>query len=78
MSHEDIFNTVISVVHRTFTHQTDATIYNVAHRKILQVAISLEFILEQRYIPLVESYNQQHIFRWVRNNLNIISVQFQG
>ena len=30
---------------------------------------------EQWDTPLVESYNQQHVFIWVRNNLNLPSVQ---
>ena len=62
----------------TFARRTYATRYNLPNRKILQVETTLEFMQEQQDTPLVESYNQQQIFRRVRNHINIPSVHGQG
>ena len=78
MSHEDLLKPVRSFIHGTYTPRTAATEYHVPNRKILQVATTLQPIQEQRDIPLVESYNQQQIFRLVRTNLNLPSVQGHG
>ena len=77
MRHKDIFNSIISVVHLTFTPFTAVTRYIFPNKKILQVATKPEYIQEQWNTPLVESYNQQQIFRWVRNHLNLPLVQQQ-
>ena len=46
-------------------------------RKILEISSKLESIQEERDIPSVESDNQQNIYRWIRTNINIPSVQGQ-
>ena len=46
------------------------------NRKILETAIKLESVREEQENPLVESDNQQQIYRWVRTNLNL--PLFQG
>ena len=70
MSHEDIIKAVMSVINGTHTYRTAATRYHVPNSKILQVATTPEYIQEQWYTPLVESYDQQ-IFGWIRNHLNL-------
>ena len=59
MSHENIFNAIIYVFHRTFNLRTSETGYNVTNRNILQVQTTLEPIQEQRENNLLEYYNQQ-------------------
>ena len=54
-----------------------ASIYSVLNRKILDIATKMEYIQGEQDTPLVESDNQQHIFRWVRNNINLPLVQGQ-
>ena len=78
MSHEDVLNAVMSVVHGDFTHRTALTRYNFLNRKILQIATTLKSTQEQQDTPLAESYNQQQIFRLVIDNLNLPSFQGQG
>ena len=65
----------MSVIHGTYTPCKAATRYHVTNRNILQVSTTLESMQEQRDITLVESYNQQQIFRWVRNQIDLPSVQ---
>ena len=78
MWHKDSFNAVKPVVHGTFTPRTAAKRYNVPNGNILQVETRLEFLQEQLDTPLVKYYNQKQIFRWVRNYINLPSVQGQG
>ena len=78
MRHGDIFNAAMSVVHGTFSPRTAETRYNVPNRNILQVATELESTQEQCDTPLVEYYNKQHIFAWVRDNLRLPLVKGQG
>ena len=78
MSHEDLLKALTFVINGTHTHCTDAKIYHVPNRNILQVSTTLESIQEQWDNPLVESYNQQQIFLWVINHLNLPSVQGHG
>ena len=54
-----------------------ASRYSVLNRKILDIATKMEYIQEEQDTPLVEYDNQQHIFRWVRNNINLPLVQGQ-
>ena len=77
MSHEDILKALIFVVHRADTPHSAASRYSVLNRKILDLAIKLEFVQEEQDTPLLESDNQQQIFRWVRNNINLPLVQGQ-
>ena len=67
----------MSAIHGTYTPHTASKRHHYPNRKIFQVSTTMEYIQEQRDTPLVESYNQQHIFIWVRNNLNLPSVQGQ-
>ena len=78
MSHEYLLKYVISFIHVMYTPRTAATRYHVPNRNILQVSTTLEYIQEQWDTPLLESYNEKQIFRWVRNNLNLRSVQVSG
>ena len=38
---------------------------------MIELAIKTKYVKEERDTPLVESYNQQHVFIWARNNLNL-------
>ena len=78
ISHEDIFTALMSIIHGMSTPCTSAKKYYVPNRKTLEVSTTLEPTQEQWDTPLVESYNKQHIFRWVRNRLNLPSVQGHG
>ena len=69
MSHEDILKALIFVVHRADTPHSAASRYSVLNRKILDLAIKLEFVQEERDNIFVESDNKQHIYIWVRTNL---------
>ena len=75
MSHEDLFNSVIYVARGTRTPRTAAYRCHVPNRKILEVAIKLESIQEKCDAPLVESYNQQHVSRWIRYHFRLPLVQ---
>ena len=63
------------VTNGTHIYHTSTTIYNVPNRKILEIETTLEYIQKQWDTPLIESYNWQQIFIWVRNHLNLPSVQ---
>ena len=76
--HEDAFTAVMYFFHGISTPRTSATRYHVPNRKILQVATTLESTQEKGETLLVEYYNQQQIFIWVINNINILSVQGNG
>ena len=67
----------MSVVHVSDNPHADASIYSVSNSNILYIGIKLESIQEEQDTPLVESDNQQHIFRWFRNNINLPLVQGQ-
>ena len=69
MSHEDVLKAVMYVVHRSDTPCAAASRYSVSNRKILEIAIKLEFVQEERDNIFVESDNKQHIYIWVRTNL---------
>ena len=71
MRHEDILKAVMYVVHGSDTHHAAASRYSISNMKILDISIKLESIQEEQDTPLVESDNQQQIFRWVINNLNL-------
>ena len=76
-SHGHILKAVMYVVHRSDTLCDAASRYSVSYRRILDIATKLESIQEEQDTPLVESDNQQHIFRWFRNNINLPLVQGQ-
>ena len=63
MSHEDLLKYVMSVVHRSSTPRSDSSIYSALNRKILEIEIKLESVQEEQDTPLVESDNQQQIYR---------------
>ena len=67
----------MSVVHRSDPPRAAASRYSVSNIKILNIATKLESVQEEQDTPLVEFDNQQHIFIWVRNDLNLSSVQGQ-
>ena len=77
MIHEDPLKDKMSVIHLMYTPCKDATRYHDPNRNILQVATTLESILEQSGTTLVKIYNQQHKFRWVINHINLTLVQGQ-
>ena len=66
MSHEDLLKAVIYVFHGSDNPCAAASIYSVSNRKILDIATKLGSVQEEHDTPLVESDNQQQIFRWVR------------
>ena len=78
MSHDDLFYDVMSIIHGDYNPCTAATAYHVPNRKIIQLETTLDYIQLQQDTPLVETYNQQEIFRWVRNHLNLPLDQGQG
>ena len=78
MSHEDLLKDLMSVIQETYNPDSAATRYHVTSRKFLQLATTLEYLQEQRNTPLVETYNQQQIFIWVKNHINLLLVQGQG
>ena len=53
----------MSVVQGSDTPCAAASIYSVLNRKILAIATKMEYIQEEHDTPLVESDNQQNIFR---------------
>ena len=67
------------VVHGSDTPCTAASRYIVSNRKIIEIAIILESVKEERDTPLVESDKQQYIYIyiWVITNLKLPSVQGQ-
>ena len=69
MSHEDVLKSAIYVVHGSNAPRAAASRYSVSNRKILEIAIKLEFVQEERDNIFVESDNKQHIYIWVRTNL---------
>ena len=75
MSHEDLFNAVMSVAHGTSTPRAAASRYHVTNRNILEVEINLESIREQWDTPLAESYKQQQMSSRVRSHLRLPLVQ---
>ena len=66
MSHEDLLKAVMYVVHGSDNPCAAASRYSVSNRKILDIATKLGSVQEEQDTPLVESDNQQQIFRWVR------------
>ena len=68
----------MSVVHSLYNPRDSASRYSVLNGKILEVAIKPKSVQEEQDTTLVYSYNQQHIFRWIRNNLNIPLLQVHG
>ena len=65
------------MVHGSDTPRDAESRYIVSNSKILDVAITLEYIQDEKDTHLVESDNQQHIFIWVINNFNLPSGQGQ-
>ena len=66
MSHKDLLKAVMYVVHGSDNPCAAASRYSVSNRKILNIATKLGYVQEEQDTTLVESGNQQHIFRWVR------------
>ena len=66
MSHEYILKAVMYVVNGSDTPCAAASRYSVSNGKILDIATKLGSVQEEQETPLVESDNQQQIFRWVR------------
>ena len=64
-----VLNSVIEILLIKISTIQASPLYKVPYRKILHVTIALESIQEQRFTPLVESDNQQQIYRWVRKYL---------
>ena len=62
ISHEYIFTDLMTIIHGMYTPHKATTRYHVSNRNILQVATTLKSTQELRGIPMVESYNQKHIF----------------
>ena len=77
MSHENLLKSIISVVHGSETPHATTSRYIVLNRKILGISNKMVSVQEEQDTPLVESDNHQQIFIWVRNNLNLLSVQGQ-
>ena len=77
MIHGDLLKASMSVVHISETPNDIASRDIVLNRKILDIATKLEYVQEELDTPLVEYDNQQQIFRWFRNILNLPSVQDQ-
>ena len=77
MINEDLIKYVIYVVHGSDTPRAAASRYIVLNRNTLHIATKLESVQEEQDTSLVESKNQQEIFRWVRNVINLFSVQGQ-
>ena len=61
MSNQDLFEDIMSVVHRTSTPHVAASRYSGPNSNILDVAITLESVQKGWDTPLVESHNQQQI-----------------
>ena len=78
MINSDIFKALIPLVQRSDTPRAASSRYSVLNGGVPQVVTILESTQEQRETPLIESYNQQQIFIWVRNNLKNPSVQGHG
>ena len=76
-SHEDLPKAVMYVVHISDTPRAAASRCSVSNRKIIEIAIKLEYVKEERDTPLVESENQQQIYIWFITNPNLPSVQGQ-
>ena len=77
MIDEDIIQSIISVVHGSDTPRTSTSRYSVLSRNTLHIGTKLECVQEEEDTLLLESKNQQHIFRCVRNVINLFSVQGQ-
>ena len=77
MNHDDLLKSVIYVVPSSDTPCADTSIYSVFNRKIPEITIKLGSVQEERDIPLLEYETQQQIYRWVRTNINLPSVQGQ-
>ena len=77
MIDEDLIKSVISVVHGSDTPCSAASRYSVLNRNTLHISTKLESVQEEQDTSLVEFNNQQQIFRWVRNVINIFLVQGQ-
>ena len=59
MSHEDIFQAVMSLVRGSDTPSDAASRYNVLNREILEIDIKQESVQEEQDTSLVEPDNQQ-------------------
>ena len=77
MIDEDLIKSVIYVIRGSDTLRAAASRYSVLNRNTLNIATKLESVQEEQETPLVESSYQQQIFRWVRNVMNLLSVQGQ-
>ena len=53
MRNQDLFESVMSIVHGKFTPRATASIYHIPNKKILQVEITLESTQEELYTNLV-------------------------
>ena len=62
-------NAVMSILSRKISTRQASSVYNVPYRKIINITTALESAQEQRVTTLVENYNQQQIYRWVRKYL---------
>ena len=65
------------VVHGSDNPCDAASRYSVSNSKILYIATKLVPVKEEQDIPLVEPDKQQQIFRLVKDNLNLPSIQVQ-
>ena len=63
MSHKDLLKYVITVDHGSETPIAAASRYSVSNRKILDIETKLESLQYEQGASLVESDNQQQIFR---------------
>ena len=61
MSNQDLFEDIMSVVHRTSTPRAAVSIYSVTNRNIIEVEITMESVQEGWGTPLVEYQNQQQL-----------------
>ena len=77
MRYEDIIKDAMSIFQGLVIPRADAYICSFLDRKILEIEIKLESVQEERDTPLVESYNQQQIYIWVRTKLSLPSVRGQ-
>ena len=67
-----VLNAVISTLSRKISTRQDSSFYKVPYKTIINVTTVLESIQEQRVTPMVENYNQQQIYRWVRKYLLLL------
>ena len=75
MIHEYLIKAVMSVVHVSDNPHATASRCSVSNRKILDIATKVESLKKNRTLLWYNLTTKKHIFRWVRNNINLKLVQ---